>query len=281
MKPIAREEEVICPSCKRYVGMLEKCPYCGAKVPKRLAFRVLKWGGLALGILGVLFLYVDLHTTNIIVKDVPVVGISDIQITMNFAQVIVPGKVTFAKYYKDEKNFGMYIADNFGNEIYVRIYDSETKRLIEAENQRLAEGSSKPIFPAVGDMAEVQGQLRIRPGFNMMILQYIEGLEITRPEATPITIEQLMANPENFEDWQRFEVEGKITSTYDLGWANSITLYEMSTEAETTLLIPNSLNMFGSLDAQMGDTIRVKGAFSLYYGKPQLWLASWEDLEVL
>ena len=282
MRPVGPEEEVICPKCRRYVGTFERCPYCHARVPKRLGFRLLKWGGLAIAVLGILFLYVDLHSANIVVKNPPTVALSDITETMNMAQVYIQGKATFVKYYEDTRFLGMFVSDDAGNSIFIRAYDAETLRLIEMEKQRLAEGSSEPKFPAVGDIVTIRGQLRVRPEFKMMILQYAEGIRIERPAATRTTIAQMVSNPENFGEYQRIEVEGKIISSTDRGWAIMLTLYDVPSEAQTTLIVPKTLTYFGrELEAKVGDTIRVKGAFQLYFTEPQLWLASWDDLEVI
>jgi len=285
MRPTGREEEVTCPKCRRYVGTFERCPYCHARVPKRLAFRLLKWGGLTVAVLGILFLYVDLHSANIVVKNPPTVALSEIEPTMNMAQVYIQGKATFVKYYEDTRFLGMFVSDDAGNSIFIRAYDAETLRLIEMEKQRLAEGSSEPKFPAVGDIVTIRGQLRVRPDFKMMILQYAEGLEIERPLENRVTIAQMVSNPENFGEYQRLEIGWdennpvKIISSTDRGWATMLTLYEMASESSTTLIVPKTLTRFGrTLEAKVGDTIRVKGAFQLYFTEPQLWLASWDDL---
>lgn len=280
MRP-ARFEEVFCLKCRRYVGTFERCPYCGAGVPKRLSFRLLKWGGLTVAILGVLLLYADLHGPRLIVREPPTIAIGDISPAMNFAQVYLTGDATFVRYDEETKFLGMFLSDENGNEIFIRAYDSETRRLIEMEKRRIAENDPQPKFPAVGDRLKVRGNLRVRPGFRMMIMQFAEGLTIERPEATPISIENLVENAGTFREYQRFEVEGKVIDVDNRGWSVILTVYEVETKAEISVLIPKVVFLFGrSLEAGIGDTIRVSGAFSMYLDTPQLWLASWDDLEV-
>jgi hypothetical protein len=291
MRPVGPREEVICPKCRRYVGSLEKCPYCGAKVPMRLSIRLLKWGGLAIAVLGVMFLYVDLHATHIIVREPETIRISDITPTTNFGNVYITGKATFVKYYDDTKFLGMYLTDldNENVDIYIRAYDAETKRLMDMETQRLAENSPDPKFPAVGDIVTVRGQIIVRGGapeveggFAMMRIQYAEGVKVMRPEATRVTIEELVSNPKKFGRYQRVEIEGKIIDIGSIGWASIYTIYENGSEAEVSLMVPNLITMFGkTLDAKIGDRVRVKGAFELYYTQPQVWLSSVNELEVL
>ncbi|MEW6592412.1 MAG: hypothetical protein AB1305_01810 [Candidatus Hadarchaeota archaeon] len=295
MRPAGRIEEVFCPKCKRYVGTFEKCPYCHAKVPKRLSFRLLKWGGLTIAVLGILFLYVDVRGPHILVKSPYQLRVSDLYLensaTMNMAQVIMTGKATFVKYYEDTRFLGMFITDleNENADVFIRAYDATTLTLLAMENQRLAENSPTPKYPAVGDIVTLRGNLRVRASgefigeFRMLILQYPEGvLEINRPAATTVTIKQVVDNMDNFSLYQRLQVEGKIISTSDLGWARVYNLYDMNSGAEMSLMLSNVLNYFGTpVQLNIGDLIRVKGAIQSYYGAPQLWVASWDDLAVI
>jgi len=296
MRPAGRVEEVFCPKCKRYVGTLEKCPYCMAKVPKRLAFRLLKWGGLAVAVLGVLFLYIDVRGPHILAKNPYVISVGDTYkenaVTMNFGQVIMTGKATFVKYYDDMRSLGMFLTDldNENQDIFIRAYDVTTFTLFDMEKTRLNENSPVPKFPAVGDNVTLRGNLRVRASaaqageFRMLYIQYPEAvLNIERQtDKTPVSIAQINANPDNFKLYQRIQIEGKIISTGDLGWAIPLNLYEMSTGAEASVMVPNILNQFGrTLTAKVGDLVRVKGAIQYYYGTPQIWLASWDDLEVI
>jgi hypothetical protein len=248
---------------------------------------LLKWGGLTVAILGILFLYADLHGPRLIIPKTPDIEISEITPAMNFAQVCLRGKATFAKYDEEMRALGITLTnpDNEQVSIFIRAYDAETKRLIEMEKQRLDKGDPQPKFPAVGDNLLVRGNLRIRSGFNMMILQFAEGLRIDRPQAIQITIENLVENKEKWADYQRFEIgwdnsrPAKIIARTDYDWATILTVYELESEAEISLMIPQVLTMFGrTLEAKIGDTIHARGAFSLYHGSPQLWLASWDDL---
>ncbi|MEM2678881.1 MAG: hypothetical protein QXU01_00470 [Candidatus Hadarchaeales archaeon] len=294
MKPVGPSEEVFCPNCKRYVGTLEKCPYCGSKVPKRLSFRLLKWGGLSVAVLGVLFLCADVRGLHIIAKQPYQIAISDLfkenATLMNMGQAVLTGKATFVKFYEDTNFLGMYLVDPENSEasIFIRAYDATTKALIRLESERLAKGSPIPAFPAVGDIVTVRGSLRVRAvgdkanQFQMLIVQYPEGfLKIERPTGRKVRIHDVVHFPENFTEYERLEVTGKVISIDDLGFAKNLTLYEVETQESMNIMIPKFLERFGGAYPAIGAKITVSGALQSYYGTPQLWVASWEDIKVI
>lgn len=294
MKPVGPSEEVFCPSCKRYVGILEKCPYCGSKVPKRLSFRLLKWGGLSIAILGILFLCADVRGLHIIAKQPYQIAISDLfkenATLMNMGQAVLTGKATFVKFYEDTNFLGMYLVDPENSEasIFIRAYDATTKALIKLENERLARGSPVPAFPSVGDIVTVRGSLRVRAvgdranQFQMLIVQYPEGfMKIERPVARKVTIYEVVHSLENFAEYERLEVSGKVISIDDLGFAKNLTIYEVETQESMNIMIPKFLEKFRSAHPAIGAKITVSGALQSYYGTPQLWVASWDDVKVI
>lgn len=262
-----------------------------------MSFRLLKWGGLTVAIVGVLFLYVDLRTFHFIVREPYHIRIADLYLdnapTMNMGQAVLTGKATFVKYYEDMRALGMFLVDpeNENADIFIRAYDATTLDLMEREKERLDAGDPNPKFPAVGDLVTLRGNLRVRASgeragqFRMMILMYADGLlDIDRPEARPVKILDVVSNPDNFGLYKRIQVEGKVISVYDLGWAKGMVVYEMDTGESIDVMVPQLLTYFGrTLDdvVDIGDMVRVKGAIQFYYTKPQLWLASWDDLEVL
>jgi hypothetical protein len=260
----------------------------------------LKWGGLAVAVLGVLFLYVDLRTFHFIVREPYYVRIADLYLdnapTLNMAQAVITGKATFVKYYEDMRALGMFLVDleNENASVFVRAYDATTLDLIRRERERLEAGDPEPKFPAVGDIVTVRGNLRVRAAggrageFRMMILTYADGLlRIERPEGIPVRIADVVSQPENFGLYDRIQIEGKILAIYDLGtprWAQVMIVYEMDSGETLDVMVPELLSRFGrSLEdvVRIGDMVRVSGAIQFYYTKPQLWLASWDDLEVI
>lgn len=71
-RPAAARPEM-CPSCERFIGPVDACPYCGADSVRSPAMRFLRRGTLALGMAGLFFLY--LHARG---RQPPGVRIGDI-----------------------------------------------------------------------------------------------------------------------------------------------------------------------------------------------------------
>ncbi len=145
----ANPNGAICPSCGRFVGPREACPYCGAAVSKRLPLSYLRLGSILLSILGVAALVYAASGAPI-----PRVDIAAVQATMNYAYVRLAGRVTRVPSYDPEtQKLSFYIADSTG-EIQVSSFRVTTRPLLEQQK-----------LPAPGDEVEVEGTLRIRDEF--------------------------------------------------------------------------------------------------------------------
>ncbi len=273
MRPAARVEEVYCSNCKRYIGSLGRCPYCRTPSPKRRAYKLLKWGGLALAVFGVLALYTDALVFKVVARDLPLISVSEIEPTMNFATVRIRGTVTGVRYETDTKWSSFWVLDN-EDTIFIRAFDSETKQLHNTGN-----------FPGVGDEVEVVGQLRTRPGFISMILQVAKGLKINRPEpAEKIPIENIILNPENFL-YKRVWVEGEVSRVQpNWPWTGMTTITISEAGAELVVFVPHAypwFNGFDGLGISEGDNLRVEGGIGLYFEQAQLYPANLDDIKVI
>lgn len=233
---------------------------------------MLKWGGLALAVCGVLALYADATVFKVVIKDPPVITLDQIEPTMNFAVVKLENcLVTGVTYDELDVTLGIWLSQG-GQTIFVRVYDEETKRLIATGN-----------IPGTGDYASIIGQLRVRPDFRMMILQVAGGLRWSRPEAQSMSIPQLLDNAENLL-YKRVSVEGKFISTRSIGWASTSTIQDNQTGENVVVLVPYVpwMKKFEELGIPENQKLRVSGAVSLYYDQVQLLPANLdEDIRVI
>jgi hypothetical protein len=86
--PPVTNRDALCPSCERFIGPADVCPYCGADSARRPLLRHLRWAALFLAIAGVAGL-----TAVAARREAPAVVIGEISPAMNFAYVRVAGKV--------------------------------------------------------------------------------------------------------------------------------------------------------------------------------------------
>lgn len=169
-------DESICSSCGRFVGALTRCPYCGAKVAKRLSIRVFRYAALLVGIVGLGLLYLMVRN-----KDVPVIRIGDIEPTMNFAYVRVVGSVSGdARIFREGNRVRSlrFMVDDGSGEISVTAFRSQAEELVEANR-----------VPRRGDRVEVTGSLNMTAdGEVVMRLQVPDQLKImpAEMEVTPL-----------------------------------------------------------------------------------------------
>jgi hypothetical protein len=77
-----------CPSCERFIGPLDVCPYCDCDSARNPVFRVLRYGAVLLALSGVALLH--LMATH---GEVPLVRIVEIGPMMNFGLVRINGEV--------------------------------------------------------------------------------------------------------------------------------------------------------------------------------------------
>lgn len=175
-------EEIICPSCGRFVGALTRCPHCGASVQKRLSVKVFRYAALLLGTVGLLFLYLMVRH-----REIPLVKIGEITPTMNFAYVRVQGRVVSdARVYREgDRVQGLgFVVDDGTGEIGVRAYRAAARELLE-----------KNIFPRMGDAVTVAGSLSVSADDRILLrLQSPEQLQLKTVPPPQVKLGALSTN---------------------------------------------------------------------------------------
>ncbi len=136
-------EETLCPSCGRFVGAYEKCPYCGATLHKRMSLLV--WKRIAVGgtILGLLVMW--FAATQMTPQ---LIQIGEIQETYNNAQVTIRGTVVDRRLDPERGSIMLTVADESGA-ISARSFNA------------LAEFQKLGNVPLVGDRIETVGSIQI------------------------------------------------------------------------------------------------------------------------
>jgi hypothetical protein len=159
----------LCPSCERFIGSADLCPYCGADSARPAAFRVFRLAALFLAILGLAFLCLASAR-----RENPRVAIGDISPFMNFARVRVAGTVEKAPYAPRRDGKLDYLA--------FTLDDGSGRLRVTAERRVAQELEDRGLIPAAGASAEVSGSLSVSadgdPGLR---LRRCEDLKIAGP----------------------------------------------------------------------------------------------------
>jgi DNA/RNA endonuclease YhcR with UshA esterase domain len=251
-----------CPSCNRYAGPYEACPYCGARLAGRMPVRAVKIAAVLLSTIGLIALW--LAATR---AEVPRIQIGQAGATMNMAYVRLEGRCTREPSYDPESDYlSFWLADDTG-EIRVSAYRAETRQLIE-----------QGLVPALGDAVEVAGTLRVREDFLALTVNVPDQLRITR--ADPVDLGIGAIKPADL--YRRVRVRGEVRSVYEP--YDGLTLVTVRDETgEIPVAVSEDLvALGGDLPAlTSGQAVEVVAAVSLYGDTPQLVPASVADIAVL
>lgn len=99
-----------CPSCGRFIGASDNCPYCGSDSARKSSFKVLRRLAIALAITGLVFLYMAAGG-----RKIPLVKIEDINPMMNFAYVRIEGEVDRDPYVARKNGMVDYVSFSVGD----------------------------------------------------------------------------------------------------------------------------------------------------------------------
>jgi DNA/RNA endonuclease YhcR with UshA esterase domain len=250
-----------CPSCGQYVGPHEACPYCGAHLTGRTSIRAVKIAATLLATVGLAVLW--FAATH---AEVPTIEIGQTGATMNMAYVRLEGHCTRAPSYDPESDYlSFWIEDDTG-EIRVSAYRAETRQVI-------AEGR----VPALGDLVEVAGTLRVREDFLSLTINVPEQLEITRAQPVERQIGTIV--PE--DQYLRVRVRGQVREVYKPYEGLMLITVRDETGSIPVAVSEDLVALSGispTLSFSTSQPVEVVATVSLYGDTPQLVPASLADV---
>jgi DNA/RNA endonuclease YhcR with UshA esterase domain len=259
----------VCPSCGRFVGAYERCPYCGTGVQKRIPMRALRATAVLVALGGIVSLHLmAMH------REIPVTAIGEITPSMNFGYVSVVGRATgpLRLYREGDKisRFMLFVDDDTG-ELRVQGYRQVAEMLAE-------EG----VNVRQGDKVRVSGTLRVFGDDNVsMLLQVPQHLQVIETnEASRIALRELGG----LADGQPVRVQARIAhvslprserAPYQVTLADG-------TDEVTLVVWPAVFEQIPEQDKLVsGALVSVRAARSSYRDQPQLTLEMPQDLQVL
>lgn len=221
------------------------------------AVRSLKLLTIALVVAGTLaFVFASRATAR------PLTAIAAVQPSMNYAYVRIEGVVpAFPSLQDDYLSFRVLDA---GGDLRVSAYRSVVQQLV-AQNR----------VPKPGDRVTVEGTLRIRDDEPSLILNTVDGLTISTPDAPAIKLRALNA----MTIGERATVTGQVRRIREISpRLHVLMLREGSATADVLLPIDDAV--FGAAPAlQEGDWVKVAGGVGEYRDAKQLLPTSASAIE--
>ena len=248
-----------CPSCGRYIGPHEACPYCGARLAGRTSIRAVKIIAVALATVGLAILWFAATRA-----EVSLIQIGQAGATMNMAYVRIEGCCTRAPTYNPEsETLSFWIEDDTGD-MYVSAYRAETRTIIEQGR-----------VPALGDLIEVAGTLRVREDFLSLTINVPEQLRITRAEPVDRDIGTIATE----DQYLRVRVRGQVREIYEPYQGLTLITVRDGT-GSIPIVVSEDLIALSPVSPTLpvGQPVEVVAAISLYGGTPQLVPASVADV---
>ncbi len=240
-----------CPSCGRYVGPYETCPYCGARQAPRVSLRAVKWAALLLATLGLALLWAAATRLPL-----PRISIQQASATMNFAYVEVAGQVVRGPIYNpDSRSLSFTVADTTG-EMRVWAFRDVVDSLRAAGR-----------IPALGDEVTLAGTLRVREEDVSLTLNVPDHLHIVRPEPEERTIGSITAA----DALRRVRVRGQVRNVRE-PYSGLILITLGDTTGTIDLAVDSGLQyLTGDFrPPEVGQSLEVTATVSLYRDTPQL-----------
>lgn len=258
------EDGRYCPSCGRYVGHHEICPYCGARVKVRVKLKALAMIALFLAFSGVIAVYFAANA------EPPTITVSQITPEMNYARVKIIGYAISAPSYDEMSGYftfrmmdinGTYNSYLNTSVIVVNVYSPLSNELVKAGK-----------IPVPGDMIIVAGTLKVR-NYISLTVNYFEDLQIIRREPIPLAFDEVASN------WSSYLGQPVRIRGWVVDYRNSSSMilfnvrdYYANTTFELQVYLPEIIYKWtGNLtNFSLGDYVDIVGNLWSYRGSPEL-----------
>ena len=155
-----------CPSCERFIGPADVCPFCDCDSARKPVYRFLMRGSVLLAVAGLFFLYLMAAHS-----EVPAIRISEITPMMNFGLVRISGLVEKEAFVGRRKgkveSVSFHVADGSG-QVRVVAYGAVAQALVE---RNLAPERKAPV--------DITGSLNFSAdGNSKLILRSADEMKI-------------------------------------------------------------------------------------------------------
>lgn len=176
--PSSESSGAVCPVCSAFAGPHRVCPSCGARLRQRLSLRVFRIASVLLATAGLALLWAAARRS-----DIPVIRISEIQPTMNFAYVRIEGvAASDTRVFRDGDRVSAlrFAVDDGTGTIDVR-----------ASRDRAGQLVGEGRLPRAGDRVRLAGSLNVSADSASIWLQDPGQFHLERQEEEPVALASL------------------------------------------------------------------------------------------
>jgi DNA/RNA endonuclease YhcR with UshA esterase domain len=217
-------QEVLCPSCGKFVGAYERCPYCQADLENRFHLKIARRVAVFGSIIGLILLY--FASIN---KKVETISVAAIEANHNMALVKLNGKVADIRINSAKNGLNITLDDGTGR-IKLSGFDKLDRFERHFSNPDKSDGKG---LPAPGDEIEVKGNLNITDKWGA-------GIFLTSPERLTILkraqIEKRDIQSFTDEDLNNvFMIQARVKSCKELKALKSIILTDQNADIPLTV----------------------------------------------
>jgi len=259
-----QSDEMNCPSCGRFVGTANKCPYCGSKVEKRMSLLAIRWAAIFLATVGLFLLWM-----MAVSRDIPVVLLGNIQPTMNFGQIRVIGQIKADARQNRSGGGWRFTVDDGTDSMLVWVSKKQAQELAKNNN-----------MPKEGDGVNFVGSLSISDESSSLRLLSVKEFQLTRAPANEVQLADINQSMVGTS----ITVAGKVLALTppppDSKRPFTLELADDSGK-QTLTFWQVEYDQMKDPEAVNGAYVRARVSVADYKGKLQLQLTSGMDIEIL
>ena len=261
-----QSDEMNCPSCGRFVGAVTKCPYCGAKVSKRMSLTATRWAAVLLATIGLFLLY--LMAKN---REIPVVQLGKIEPTWNFGLIRVEGTVaTDARPFKSGRGMSFNVDDGTG-----RMVVFTTERQMEALKEM-------NLVPKAGDRIAFDAQLNISDDKSNLKISGLKTFVLEKAPADAVRIADLNVKLAGKTVSIVGQTAGLKPPAEGTNQPWKLTLSDGTGEIEVSFWPAEYAQLANPAELERSGTwVRARVDVGKYQNQVQVKLGSGKDLEIL
>lgn len=263
-------KQTTCPSCGRFIGVFERCPYCQALVQKRLSIKVFKVFALLTSTVGLLLLLFFARTIK-----TPEVKIEQLGPLSNFAHVKVTGTV--------ERSYGLHPQwksltfsvqqpDSKGGIGSIRV-SAYAKVAVEIEKRGLV--------PMDGDEISVEGQVRFQKETPSLLITAVEHLTFSKRADNggkdQAILEPSQVHPEMVG--RSVAIKGVVVDL--VGFPRGMLIRVDDGKQGLAVWIPSRVAEDLSVAFQPGDTLEARGKVKPYKDSVEIEVTSANGIKLL